>query len=162
MRRSLEALATALAYLGGALLLAVAGLTAVSVLGRWLVDRPLTGDVELVQLGVAAAIALFLPYGQLHGSHLVVDFFTARSPGPTQRRLDRIGAAFAGLTFVLLAWRAAVGVADMRAAGETTMVLGIALWLPYAVMVPGLALAGIAGLFQSVRGVPFAREDAPL
>lgn len=149
MRRGLDALATALALAGGVLLLAVALLTVVSVLGRWLVNAPLMGDIELVQLGVATAIALFLPYCQLHASHLVVDFFTARSSGPLQERLDALGSFAAGLVFLVLAWRAAVGVAELRAASETTMVLGIPLWLPYAAMVVGLALAGIAGVTRS-------------
>jgi TRAP-type C4-dicarboxylate transport system permease small subunit len=146
MRRLLDALATALALIGGALLLAVAIGTTVSIAGRWLAGQPITGDIELVQLGVAAAIALFLPLCQLRRGHLVVDFFTARSSGPVQRRLDAAGSVLAGALFLALAWRAGVAVSDMRAAGETTMVLGIPLWIPYAVMVPGLALAGLAGL----------------
>ena len=160
MRRLLDALATALALLGGALLLGVALLTAASVMGRWLASAPVTGDIELVQLAIAASIALFLPYCQLHGSHLVVDFFTARSSGPMQRRLDAVGSVLAGVVFFLMAWRAGVAVADMRRAAETTMVLGIPLWMPYAAMVPGLALAGIMGMAQPfhraspVRGAP--------
>ena len=154
MRRLLDALATALALLGGGLLLGVALLTVVSVIGRWLASQPVTGDIELVQLATAASIALFLPYCQLHGSHLVVDFFTARSSGPMQRRLDALGSVLAGAVFFLMAWRAGVAVAEMRRAAETTMVLGIPLWMPYAAMVPGLALAGIMGVAH-----PFRRQS---
>lgn len=146
VRRGLDLVATALALAGGALLIAVGLLTTVSIIGRWTIDRPITGDIELVQLGIAVAIALFLPYCQLHRSHLIVDFFTARSSGPLQQRLDRVGSIVAGAVFLLLAWRAGIAVADMRAAGETTMVLAMPLWLPYAAMVPGLALAGVAGV----------------
>jgi TRAP-type C4-dicarboxylate transport system permease small subunit len=160
MRRLLDALAMALALLGGGLLLGVALLTTVSVVGRWLASRPVTGDIELVQLATAAAIALFLPYCQLHGSHLVVDFFTARSSGPTQRRLDAMGSVLAGVVFFLLAWRAGVAVAEMRRVAETTMVLGVPLWLPYATMVPGLALAGIVGVTQPLRRPGAARSPA--
>ena len=154
MRRLLDALAAVLALFGGVLLLAVAILTVVSVSGRWLASQPLTGDIEVVQLATAAAIALFLPYCQLRGSHLIVDFFTARSSGPVQRRLDTVGSVLAGGLFFLLAWRAGIAVADMRRAGETTMVLGVALWIPYAAMVPGLALAGFTGVVE-----PFLKQD---
>ena len=160
MRRLLDALATALALLGGALLLAVSLLTVMSVIGRWSASQPVTGDIELVQLATAAAIALFLPYCQLQGSHLVVDFFTARSPGPLQRRLDAVGALLAGILFFALAWRAGVAVAEMYRAAETTMVLGIPLWIPYATMVPGLALAGVMGMTQSFRGRPISARSA--
>lgn len=157
MRRLLDALATALALLGGALLLGVALLTVVSVVGRWLASHPVTGDIELVQVATAASIALFLPYCQVHGSHLIVDFFTARSSGPVQRRLDAVCSVLSGGVFFLLAWRAGVAVAEMRQAAETTMVLGIPLWMPYAAMVPGLALAGVLGLEQPFRRRPSLR-----
>ncbi len=156
MRRALDSVATLLALAGGALLAGLAALTTVSIVGRWLASQPVTGDVELVQLGVAAAIALFLPYCQLHGSHLIVDFFTARSSGTSQRLLDTIAARATGAVLLLLAWRATIGVIELRAAGETTMVLGVPLWMPYAVMIPGLALAGIAGLVQQVSREPRA------
>src|SRR5512134_1767559 len=125
MRRVLDMLATALALAGGALLLGVAVLTVVSVFGRWLASQPVTGDIELVQVATATSIALFLPYCQVHGSHLIVDFFTARTSGPVQRRLDAVGSLLAGALFFLLAWRAGIAVAEMRAAAETTMVLGV-------------------------------------
>ena len=153
MRAALDTFGRALALLAGLLLLGVAGLTVVSVIGRWLAGRPITGDIELVQLGTAAAIALFLPYCQLHRSHLIVDFFTARSSGPTQRRLDAVGSMISGLVFLLLASRAGVAVADMRDAAETSMVLGVPLWIPYAVKVPGLAFAGIAGVLEPILHV---------
>jgi TRAP-type C4-dicarboxylate transport system permease small subunit len=162
MRRVLDALATALALIGGVTLLAIAVMTALSVAGRWFGGRPLTGDIELVQLGVAVSIALFLPYCQWRGGHLFVDFFTARSSGPTQRRLDALGSVVTGALFLLLAWRAGVGVGDMRRAGETSMVLGVALWIPYAAMVPGLALAGVAGFARAVGGrVPGSATSGP-
>ncbi len=140
-----------MALAGGALIACLAALTTVSISGRWFASQPVIGDVELVQLGIAAAIALFLPYCQLHGSHLIVDFFTARSSKRSRRLLDTWAARVAGGVFLLLAWRATVGVLDLYGAGETTMVLGVPLWLPYAVMIPGLALAGVAGLLQQPR-----------
>jgi TRAP-type C4-dicarboxylate transport system permease small subunit len=154
MSRLLDRLATALALLGGALLVLVALATTVSVAGRWSAGQPITGDIELVQVAVAAAIALFLPYCQWRRSHLIVDFFTARSSGPVQRRLDAVGSVLAGALFFLLAWRAGVAVIELRAVSETTMVLGIPLWIPYALMVPGLALAGVAGAAQPLASGP--------
>lgn len=146
MRRALSAASVALALLGAAVLVAIAVLTVASIVGRWLVDQPIAGDVELVQLGTAAAIALFLPYCQLHGSHLVVDLFTARAGARFNRRLDRMAHVAAAVVLALLAARAAAGVADLARAHETSMVLGIPLWLPYAAMVPSLALAAAVAL----------------
>lgn len=146
-----RAAAAVFALAGGALLLLVAVVTIASVVGRWLLSAPVPGDVELVQLGVAAALALFLPYCQLHGSHLIVDIFTARTGTTAQRQLDRVAQLLAAAVLGVLALRAGAGVADLQAAGETSMVLGMPLWLAYAAMVPSLALAALIALLGAWR-----------
>jgi TRAP-type C4-dicarboxylate transport system permease small subunit len=151
MWRTARAAAAAFALAGGALLLLAAAVTVVSVIGRWLLSTPVPGDVELVQLGIAAALSLFLPYCQLHGSHLIVDIFTARTATSAQRQLDRIAQLLAAAVLGLLALRAGAGVADLQAAGETSMVLGVPLWLAYAAMVPSLALAALIALLGAWR-----------
>jgi TRAP-type C4-dicarboxylate transport system permease small subunit len=147
----MRAAAVAFALIGGAVLLLVAALTVVSVVGRWLRSTPVPGDIELVQLGTAAALALFLPYCQLHGSHLIVDIFTARTTTSAQRRLDRVAQLLAACMLGLLAARAWAGIADLRAVGETSMVLGLPLWLAYAAMAPSLALAALIALLGAER-----------
>jgi len=148
MRRALSAAATAFALLGGVIVALVAALTVVSVVGRWAFATPIPGDVELVQLGTASALALFLPYCQLHGSHLIVDIFTVRSGAVLHRWLDAFAHVVAAAVLALLAARAAGGVESLRAAAETSMVLGVPLWLAYAPMVPSLALAALIALLR--------------
>jgi TRAP-type C4-dicarboxylate transport system permease small subunit len=148
MRRALSAAATAFALLGGVIVALVAALTVVSVVGRWAFATPIPGDVELVQLGTASALALFLPYCQLHGSHLIVDIFTVRSGAVLHRWLDAFAHVVAAAVLALLAARAAWGVESLRAAAETSMVLGVPLWLAYAPMVPSLALAALIALLR--------------
>ena len=41
--------------------------------------RPIQGDVELTQFGIAVCISLCLPWCQLHGANIIVDFFTQRA-----------------------------------------------------------------------------------
>ena len=156
MWRAVRAAAAALALAGGSVLLLVVAVTVASVLGRWIQSAPVPGDIELVQLGTAAALALFLPWCQLHGSHLIVDIFTARTTTLAQRRLDRAAQLLAAGVLGLLAIRAAAGIADLRAAGETSMVLGLPLWLAYAAMVPSLALAALIALLGAGRHEPEA------
>jgi TRAP-type C4-dicarboxylate transport system permease small subunit len=148
MRRALSAAATAFALLGGVIVALVAGLTVVSVVGRWAFATPIPGDVELVQLGTASALALFLPYCQLHGSHLIVDIFTVRSGAVLHRWLDAFAHVVAAAVLALLAARAAWGIESLRVAAETSMVLGVPLWLAYAPLVPSLALAALIALLR--------------
>jgi len=139
----LRGASVALALAGGLMLLAAAAMTGASILGRWLADAPITGDIELMQVACAVSIALCLPYCQLHAGHVRVDFFTQRAAAGTRRTLDRAGHTLVAGVMLLLAWRASIGVADMRAAGETTMLLGFPSWLTYGAMVPGLLLSAI-------------------
>ncbi|MFC7692395.1 hypothetical protein ACFQY5_25280 [Paeniroseomonas aquatica] len=84
-RGAIAAAATALAYAGGAVLLATALLTTVSVVLRWLTRQPVPGDFELVSLGSGLAVVGFLAYGTLLRTNILVDTFTTWVP----RRLAR-------------------------------------------------------------------------
>lgn len=148
MTRALRGAAQLFALAGGVVLLSVAALTTASVIGRWLFATPVPGDVELVQLGTASALALFLPYCQLHGSHLIVDIFTAHAPAALHHRLNRVVRVLAALTLTALALRAGAGLADLYAAGETTMVLGWPLWIAYFALPPSLALTAAVALLD--------------
>ncbi len=156
--RLLQRAADGLALLGGAALLAAALMTCVSIAGRALAGAPILGDVELMQIGCAVAIACCLPYCQIQAGHVKVDFFTQRASPATVRRLDRIGHALVAVLMLLLAWRAGVGVADMKAVGETTMLLGVPAWLAYLALVPGLLLTGLIALHAAAVGATPAAE----
>ena len=141
----------ACAALGGAILVAMAAMTATSVVGRAFLARPILGDVELVQLGTAVCIALFMPYTQLRGGNIIVDFFTRNARPATRSRLDALGALLYTLVVALVAWRLAAGSASAHESQETSVLMGIPLWIAYALMVPGFTLAAVVGLHSSLR-----------
>lgn len=143
-------IAAAFALLGGAVGCAVALLTVASIAGRSLASRPIAGDVELTQFGVALCISLCLPWCQLHGGNIIVDFFTQKAAPRTLQRLDGIGAALVAVMTGLLAWRTAVGAVSVHGAGETTMILGLPMWISYAVLAPGLALTAAVAAAQAL------------
>jgi TRAP-type C4-dicarboxylate transport system permease small subunit len=150
--RWLHRASNALALLGGLVLLAAAALTLVSILGRWLLDAPILGDIELMQIACVAAIALFLPWCQWRAEHVRVDFFT-EGAGPRLRGLlDRIGHLLLAVVMALLAWRAADGLVDLRASGESTMLLAIPAWLAYLPLLPGLALSALIAMYAAWTG----------
>jgi TRAP-type C4-dicarboxylate transport system permease small subunit len=126
----------------------VALLTVSSVTGRALVSRPIPGDVELTQFGIALCIALCLPWAQLRGSNIIVDFFTQNTPVRTRSRLDAFGALLLAVMVGVLAWRTAAGAVAVHDSNETTMILGLPMWVTYAVLAPGLALTALIALVQ--------------
>lgn len=103
MGRALELLAKAFAFAGGAVFVAMIGMSAASIAGRTFLGRPLQGDFELVQLGCAIGISAFLPWCQLRRGNIIVDFFTARLPARAQAVLDALGALLLALVMALVA-----------------------------------------------------------
>lgn len=143
--RVLDFAGRTLALAGGVLLAGLAVMVAVSIVGRGCCAAPIPGDYELVQAAIAVCVSLCLPWCQLRRGNIAVDFFTVRLAPRRQIRLDAAGSLLLGLTMAGVAWRTAVGALDMKAAGETTMILGLPVWIGYAAMVPGLALTALAG-----------------
>ncbi len=146
MARALDRLARAFAFGGGAILVALTGMSVASITGRALLGTPVPGDFELVQIGCGASIAAFLPYCQLQRGNIIVDFFTVRASGGVQGALDAFGALLVALVMAVLAWRTAVGMVAVRAAGEVSMIVGFPIWIGYAAIVPSLVLATVVAL----------------
>ena len=151
MTRALDGLARAFALAGGALLVAITGMSVASIVGRAVLGTPVPGDFELVQIGCGAGIAMFLPYCQLRRGNIIVDFFTVRAPKQTQAALDAFGALALAAVMALLAWRTAAGMLTVKAAGEVSMIVGFPIWIGYAAIVPSLALAALVGIATAVE-----------
>jgi TRAP-type C4-dicarboxylate transport system permease small subunit len=148
--RSLSALCAFFALAGGLVGCLVALLTVSSIVGRSVASAPIQGDVELTQFGVALAISLCLPWCQLRGANIIVDFFTQSVSYRTRGRLDAVGAMLLAVFAGLLAWRAAAGAFSVAEAGETTMILDVPMWISYAVLAPGLALTALVAVLQAL------------
>jgi len=149
--RVLKPLSLAFAVAGGGVACVVAVMTVASIAMRSLWASPIAGDVELTQLGIALAISLCLPWAQLHGANIIVDFFTQSLQERANRRLDAVGALLLAAMCALLSWRTSMGALAVRSAGETSMILGLPMWWAYASLAPGLALTALIALVQAWR-----------
>ncbi|MGL1834893.1 TRAP transporter small permease [Rhodocyclaceae bacterium SMB388] len=138
---------------GAAILFAICILSAYSVIGRWLFASPVFGDVELVQMGCALAIAACLPYAQMKNAHVIVDFFTHNASPALRRRLDRIAALLLAFGASVIAWRSFVGAWEASLTGETGMILGWPLWWSYVTLGPGFMLLALTALYTAWKGV---------
>ena len=156
---ALYRLAVVLAYCGGAVVAAVGIMSAISIVGRTLWSSPILGDFELVEIGIAVAGSLFLAYCQVTRGHIVVDFFTLKAGPRTIEWLDRFGALLMALALLVLAWRTAVGCLDIARSGETSMLMGLPMWIGYAAAIPGVFIAGLVALAQA-GGVAFPKRPA--
>jgi TRAP-type C4-dicarboxylate transport system permease small subunit len=130
---AVERLAGLVAVTGGLLAVAVAILVTVSVLGRWLLAKPIDGDFEFVKMATAIAVFAYLPYAQCRRANILVDTFTGWLPPRVRSFIDAfwdvVYAAFAALCAVGLA----VGAGEALKSGETTMQLQLVVWPAIAV-----------------------------
>jgi TRAP-type C4-dicarboxylate transport system permease small subunit len=149
MNTVLRRLAVAFALVGSAIALLTGAMTLVSVIGRAFFASPIQGDVELTQFGIALAISLGLPWCQLRGANIIVDFFTQKSSAVVQRMLDGMGAVLLAVMCLLLAWRTGVGAVAVHQAGEQSMILALPMWWAYASLAPGLLLTACIALWQA-------------
>ena len=129
--RALYDASVAIAVIGGLITLVVTALTVVSVVGRGVFNDPLLGDSEVVEVGIALAIFSFLPYCQMRGANVIVDFFTMAASTRMRACLDMIMNAVFLACVAVLTWRLAVGGLAAFRNGDNSMFLRIPLWWGY-------------------------------
>lgn len=147
LRRACQAAAVA----GTLVFVALVIMSIVSISGRKIASAPVPGDVELLQLCAAFASSSFFAWCHLNHGDVKVDFFTERLAERRVHALDAMGSLLVAAFGALLAWRTGAGAASVHAAGETTMILGLPLWLGQALMVPGFVLLALAGLYRAAE-----------
>lgn len=145
----LDIAAKALALLGGAVALAVAGIVVASILGRWLFSTPIQGDFELAQMGTAVAVFAFLPYCQIVRGNIVVETFTSRLPARLRGRLDALWDGVFAAAMALVAACLMRGTIDTFSSHEVSMVLRIPIW-------PGVAFGALSTAFLAIVSVASA------
>ncbi len=143
-----EWLARWVAILGGIVLTGLAIMTGVSITGRSLLQfglRPVPGDFEIVEAGMAFVVCTFLPWTQLMRGHATVtiltDFFSQR----VNAVIDLIADLLLFVTALVITWRHIYGLLDKYAYNETTFILQFPLWWSYAGCLVGMVTWIVVG-----------------
>lgn len=145
------------AAIGGLVLLAMMLMTVVSVTRRTVLGAPIPGDFEMVELASAIAIFCFLPWCQITGGNVLVDFFTMRSGPRVNHLLEAGGDLIYLLIGALILWRMIPGALEFREYNEQTMVLRIPIWWSFTVILPAMALLIVTTLFTLLGHLGKAR-----
>ena len=157
--RAAHGLAKALAIAGGLVLMAMVLMMMISIVGRALLSfglRPVTGDYELVSIGMGFAVFAFMPWVHLERGHALVSLFT-----------DYFGTRFNSWLLVVtdfmmlvaaafIAWRLYFGMMDKFAYRETTLLLRFPLGWAYAMGFVGAVAFVIVALYVLGRSVSYA------
>lgn len=139
-----------LAVAGVAIICALAIMLCITIVARKLLGWQVNGDYELVQIFAAISVSMLFPWCHLTGGNVIVDLVTSGLPARVNLRLDRIGSLLIGAMALLLAWRTAVLAEQTRDQGAITPILAWPVWLPQALMLPGLVLTGCIGFYLAL------------
>lgn len=146
-----------LAVFGGLVLMAVMLMTVASVVKRGVFGAPIPGDYEMVELGSAVLIACFLPWCQITGGNVLVDFFTMKAGPRFNHLLEAMGDLIYLLIGVLILWRMWHGVAELHGYAEQSMVLRLPIWISAALMLPAFAVLVVTTFFTMIGHLKEAR-----
>jgi len=131
--RALARAAELMAALGGLALLLVMAVTLVSVIGSSLFGKPLLGDTEIVELLIGIAIACFMPYCQMRGANVIVDFFTMKASDRAKAGLDALMTLVFAIIVAILTERLIQGAIIQYERERVSMFLRLPQWWGYAV-----------------------------
>jgi TRAP-type C4-dicarboxylate transport system permease small subunit len=151
MGRALQRLSEILALIGGALILLIVAMTVVSIAGRYFFNIPVRGDFEITEIACGVAAFLFFPYTQATGQNLVADFFTSGFSPRGRAWIEALHTFVFAVLAAFLAWRGYEGLVDKIVTSEKTMLIGVPVWVPYAVAVPCLAVLAAVCLWGSAK-----------
>lgn len=147
--------AAALAVMGGCVLLAMALVTVIAVITRAVPMLPtVSGDFELVEMGAAVSVFLFLPWCQFSRGQVTVDILSQRLGARAHAALGCLGNGALTLLAVVILWRFWLGFGEKFPFGserlrgvfhlgdrpyftETSYDLLIPVWIPFALCLPG-------------------------
>jgi TRAP-type C4-dicarboxylate transport system permease small subunit len=152
----LNKLAIIMAFVGGLVLLLIILINFISILGRLLFSKPLVGDFELVEMGCAIAIFMFMPICQLRKGNIIIDFFTFKVCERKKLFLDSFNNLVFSVVAMFFAWRMIYGALDMIKYNEETMLLQLSVWVPFLPAIFSFILVGLICLnlvFQNVFAI---------
>lgn len=153
-----RALVRLLAWVGGALLVAMIVLTCANIFSRtvWL---PVRGTFELMGYAGAVATAFALAYTQSKKGHIAVDILVVAYPPAAKRVVHILNTLLCLAFFVLAAWQIAVKARILWKTGEVTETLQVIYYpFTYAVALGCLALA-FSLLVELLKAVAPQKED---
>ena len=139
------------AILGGMIMTGLIIMVVVSVIGRWLISAPIYGDFEMVEMGTAISVCLFLPYCHMNRGNVIVDLFLAWAPKGVQITFDILGSIVLSVIAGLLVWRMILGGFEMAEYTETTYILALPLWWAFPFAVASFSLLSLCAAYTAVH-----------
>lgn len=147
----LERIAWAVAMIGGAIILGVSIVIALSVTRRALGFGGITGDFEIVEIGCGIAAFLFMPICQMKRGHVSVDLFSAGFPDWLLRFFEGLWDLLFAAVWGVLVWRFSQGMMEKLDYADRSMLLHFPLWTIYLPAIASAVLSAIIAVKTAHR-----------
>jgi TRAP-type C4-dicarboxylate transport system permease small subunit len=147
----LEPLLRKLAFIGGGVLFVMSALVITNVTLRGLADTSVTGVFDLVKIGAAMCVFLFLPLCQAKRGNIFVDSFTSSLPLRIRNGLDALwDVVYAALALFMCA-AMLQGAREQFSTHVQTTQLAIPIWPFNLAAALLLGLLGVVSLITAAR-----------
>lgn len=144
----LERLLRGGAFLSGLVLFAIMALVSIAVFFRYVLNAPILGGQELVQIGMSLVVMLAMPFAALRGAHIRVDILD-RKLGSLGRFLGDIFARGIGIyVLVLLIGKTWDKALDAHKYDDVTNMIEIPVWIAYGAITLGMGMFALVLALQ--------------
>ena len=143
-------------YVGAFFLFIMMLLVVVHVAGRYFLDRPVPGAVELIKFMMTYVVFLGFGYCAVKRANVSVDLFVQRLPERLQAVIDAATCLLSIGVITLITWQGMVQAKNLFDSGHVSGVLNIPYYPFMIVLIVGYAVFNVvlvAHFFDYLRGV---------
>ena len=147
-----------MAYIAAGILFLLAGLTFCDVVGRRFLDSPVTGTIEIIELGMAIAAFFAMPYAFIANHHVSAQFLGRFNTGKFGIFIILLrGGLMVGI-IGLMAYATTVKAIDLMQGSRVTIELELPIYPFKTIIAIAMWWSAVAALFWTVRALFGALE----
>ena len=146
----LERLLGWVALLGGLFLVAIMLLVSLSVFYRYVLNQPILGDVELVQIGMSLVVMMAMPFTAWKGQHIRVDILDGALGARGRFAADLFVRLLSIFVIYLLIQKTWDKMLDAHEYGDVTNMIEIPVSIAYGAITAGMGLYAVVMLVQLI------------
>jgi TRAP-type C4-dicarboxylate transport system permease small subunit len=142
-----------MAYIAAGILFLLAGLTFCDVIGRRFLDSPVTGTIEMVELGMAIAAFFAMPHAFVTNSHVSAQFLGKFNVGKFKVFITILrGTLMVGI-IGLMAYATTVKAIDLMQGSRVTIELEMPLYPFESIIAIAMWWSAVAAFFWTIRAL---------
>ncbi len=143
------------AHLGGLVLFVIMLLVSTTVFYRYVLNQPILGDQELVEIGMSLVVMMAMPFAALKGAHIRVDILDEAIGKAGCFLGDVFTRTVSCLVLFLLIRKTWDKTWDAHKYGDVTNMIEIPVWIAYGAITAGMGLFALVlavQLIEQLRG----------